>query len=78
MHSAGGDLQQIGEEEGFAEFFEPGNAKMLAERLLRLSRDPATLSAMSERALRTYTLRFRSDAIYHNYADYLESIENSR
>ena len=78
VHSASGDLQQIGEEEGFAEFFEPGNAKMLAERLLRLSRDPATLSAMSERALRTYTLRFRSDAIYHNYADYLESIENSR
>ena len=78
MHSAGGDLQQIGKEEGFAEFFEPGNAKMLGEQLLRLVKDPATLSAMGECALRTYNLRFRSEAIYQDYADYLESIENIR
>ena len=51
---------------------------MLGEQLLRLVKDPATLSAMGECALRTYNLRFRSEAIYQDYADYLESIENIR
>ena len=76
VHSADGDLRRIGEEEGFAEFFEPGNANMLREQLLHLVNSPATLSTMGECALRTYSLRFRSEAIYEDYADYLESIEN--
>ena len=49
---------------------------MLREQLLHLVNSPATLSTMGECALRTYSLRFRSEAIYEDYADYLESIEN--
>ncbi len=75
LHSAGGDLRQIAEEEGFGEFFEPGNSQMLAKQLLRLAKDPTTVSKMAQRASVSYARQFRSDTIYRHYADYLESID---
>ena len=72
VSSLGNEARDLLERNACGSIYRPGDALSLASAIVALLESPATLSAMSDAALKTFQENYSTERIYVPFLDYLE------